>query len=496
MDVQSPPPPPPGFELIEPTSSARADTHRPANRGTAIAIVAGAVGTDLAMWSGRAGIGWAIGSTTAALAIALAARPTRRGALVLLAAVPVLGALCVVRASPWVVVPNVIAINGCLLLAATSASRGREFDLSLPRLLVRVCCLIEELVASFPWLRGVFPSREHGTPPPPDRHSRVIGLVLAVPVVITLAALLASADPVFASFFDLGLDAEKIAGHATFLVGGAWAMMALLRAAAATEDEHESTAHPSAAIGNVVLAAITVVFGLFAASRLLALTGTAEHIAETRGLTWAEHARSGFFQLLAVAAITLAVLLFVRGWSTSRDDRQHKVMQRLALIDVVLVIGIVVDAVYRLVGYENAYGLTVLRLYSMCFAIWIAVVFLIVGGSFLGSYDGRKWLTPMILTTALGALLTMNAINPEAVVAERNMTGPTKAGETDAYYLANDLDSDARPTIDRFLAELPAADQDIVRIEGCGDAAERPWYEFNLADRTGDRIERAWCRGG
>ena len=40
-----------------------------------------------------------------------------------------------------------------------------------------------------------------------------------------------------------------------------------------------------------------------------------------------------------------------------------------------------------------------------------------------------------IVALALAGLFVANAVNPEAIVARRNLSGPTRAGETDLVYL-------------------------------------------------------------
>ena len=54
------------------------------------------------------------------------------------------------------------------------------------------------------------------------------------------------------------------------------------------------------------LGALVVLFAGFVALQLTTLFGGERHVLETAGLTYAEYARSGFAQLLAVAALTLA----------------------------------------------------------------------------------------------------------------------------------------------------------------------------------------------
>lgn len=500
-DLASPPPRPVWWDATaaQPERAARpAAAHQePPSRWAVPAVVLGAVGTDLAMWTTGPGLAWTIGATSAAIAVLVGARPRRPAALVLLATVPVLAIWCTIRTSPWLIGPDIVAINLCLILGADLAGRGRWLDQSFARVVARVVLLAEDAWSAAPW---ILPTVRRS--PSPDRPRRnwapiIGGLAIGVPLVLVLAALLASADAVFASFFDLdlGIDGSVVLRHVVFVLGGAFAIVTLLRKASATVDPAlGAPERVSATVGTIVLGGVAGVFALYAASRVLALTGTAEHIATTRGLTWAEHARSGFFQLLAVAAITLVVLVTACGWCDRGNAAQTRLRKVLGLLIVVEILGIVVDAVHRLSGYEQAYGLTMLRLYSTWFAVWIAVVFVIVGIAVATDYRGRRWLTPTILTTALVSLLVLNMVNPEQIVAERNLTGPTKYGEADLGYLAGAMSDDVLPVIDRHLDDLDPSETVMLRESIC--LRERPsaqWFNPNTARAEGDRVVERWC---
>lgn len=492
------PPPPPTWWT---TTEERADPslyREPPTRGAVAAVVLGAAGTDLAVWASGPGLAWTIGATGAAVAVVIGARPRRRAALLLLAAVPVLAVWCSVRTSPWLIVPDVIAINLCLILGADLAGRGQWFDQSLARVAARLVQFVEDTFGAVAWIRPAI----RRSPAPGRRNWAPVlgGLAIGVPLVVVLGALLASADAVFASFVDVDLAASGSVAfrHVAAGLAGGLAVAAMLRKASATADpELSAPQRLSATVGNIVLAGVAGVFALYAASRVLALTGTAERIATTRGLTWADYARSGFFQLLAVAAITLFVLLTVCGWCDRGDAAQTRVRKVVGLLIVVEILGIVADAVHRLSGYEQAYGLTMLRWYSTGFALWLALVFGVVGVAIATDYRGRRWLTPTILTTALVALLVVNVANPERIVAGRNLTGPTRSGETDLGYLVEQLGDDALPVIDEHLDDL--ADDDLTTLRDALCPVDRPepqWFNPNLARADGDRIVERWCGAG
>ena len=65
----------------------------------------------------------------------------------------------------------------------------------------------------------------------------------------------------------------------------------------------------------MVLSGLALLYGLFAVAQLVASTGGDDRVQDTTGLTYAEYARNGFFQLLWAAAITIVVLLGLRALS-------------------------------------------------------------------------------------------------------------------------------------------------------------------------------------
>lgn len=496
--------PPPPHPTTGSSESERDDApspvarrHLPPTRWSVFAVLLGALGTDLAMWANGPGLAWTLGATAAAGAVAVGARPRRISSWLLVAAVPALAIWCTVRMSPWLIVPDLIAINVCLVLGADLGGRGHWFDQSFARVAVRLLTMVEDVVMGPAWLRPALRSHrdEDGGRPQRDWKPVIGGLVVVVPLVATLGLLLASADAVFASFFDLGVNWSTTLRHLGFLSLGGLAIAALLRKSAASAEPQLATAtRASATAGNIVLVGVAMVFALFSASRVLALTGTAERIATTRGLTWAEYARGGFFQLLAVAAITLVVLLVVCGSCDRGNGPQVRLRKIVGLVVVMEILGIVVDAIHRLSGYERAYGLTMLRLYSTGFALWIALVFVIVAVAIALDYRGRRWLSPVILLTLLVGVFVANVVNPEAVVTERNLSGPTRAGETDLTYLAVDLSADALPVLDDHLDGLDEQERSTLHNAVCWqDQHPHQWFNPNFSRDAATRIVERWC---
>jgi len=127
--------------------------------------------------------------------------------------------------------------------------------------------------------------------------------------------------------------------------------------------------------------------------------------------------------------------------------------------------------------YEQAYGLTRLRLLVAVCEVAIGTVFVMV--LVAGIRLNGAWIPRAVLGTAVVALLSLAALNPDRLIADRNIDRYQAHPERrlDTYYLGT-LSADAAPAFDR----LPEAHRNCVlrTIEGDlrrdGDA----WYEFNL----------------
>jgi hypothetical protein len=217
----------------------------------------------------------------------------------------------------------------------------------------------------------------------------------------------------------------------------------------------------------------------------------------TAGLTYAEYARSGFFQLLAVAVITLGVLLLLRAATELASPGQRATFTAVAEVAVALTVVVVVVAVRRLNLYEDAFGLTMLRLYSELFSYWIGVVFLFLGAALAGVGHGRGWLVGAAVAAGLALLLALNVANPEAVVARDQLDGTRQVRRIDIAYVAR-LSEDAIPTVATRAPGLdPAARADLrarlcaAEPDGVSPSRFTGWAAWNLGR---ERAERAVTR--
>ncbi|HKY76261.1 MAG TPA: DUF4173 domain-containing protein [Acidimicrobiia bacterium] len=468
---------------------------RSGDGGVVVGALLAGVSADLAVRSGG-GLSAAILVFVVAAAFLVVGRPSSWQSRGLFVVSATFGGFLALRSSPWLVPLDVLAIAALLVLGASLAGGGSIFDLPLSGLLARVVhALVHGVgapafaVRGLPWMRS-------GSGAEQQTWMAVLrGLGLAVPLLVVLGALLGSADILFARAFDFVPDLEDSIAHAVLIGLGAWGMAGLVRVAAATPPASVPQRFPllGGVEATVVLTSVIVLFAGFAVTQIVALAGGGRHVVETAGLTYAEYARSGFFQLVAVAAIALAVLLTVDAFTGSSTGRDRRRLVLLSEVVVALTLVVVVSALRRLDLYENAYGLTMLRLYAAVFVGWTGVSLLLLGAWILKG-GGRAWFPTAAVAAGLVVILALNIVNPEAVVVRRNVALAEETGRFDPGYVLW-LSDDAVPEMVRTLPRLPATVQANLLSVICSSPPRttRGWAAWNAAHRAADDARRQVC---
>ena len=173
-------------------------------------------------------------------------------------------------------------------------------------------------------------------------------------------------------------------------------------------------------------------------------------------LSYAEYARRGFFELTAVAGLSLPLLLLAE-WLLNKDDRRGvRTFRVLAAVVVALLCVIVASALFRMRLYVSAYGLTEQRLYVTAFMLWLAVVFGWLAATVLRGR--REGFAAGALGAGLASIVILNLINPDALIARSNLARAGGPGPFDAVYVAG-LSADALPLVVAALPALAPAEQ-------------------------------------
>ena len=474
-DDPTPPPPPvpPVPPIPGPGAWPDVSTVEPADTRVLLAIAAASVGTDLAIRSEIAGVAGALLPIVVVAGLVASGRVANRRAWPLLAAVPLLGIWLVARMN-WLLPLDILASCAVLVVAASYARGGDPLDLTIPGTIGRGIHAflhgILGIVFPFSALRGR------------GNVALIRGIALGAPLLLVLGMLLGSADPVFASFFHVPEDAGDLLGHAVLLVIGAWGASGLLRMASG--EPYDVRPEPSRPLGRVealtVLGGVVAIFAAFTVSQLVTVIGGADYVRRTAGLSYAEYARNGFFQLLAAATITLGVLLALRATVQDAKERTFLVLSEVA---VVLTLLLVAGAVRRLGLYEQAYGLTSLRLVSTAFAVWIGIVFVLLGVSLTGKVrPDKQWFVPVAAAVAIVGLLGLNVANPDAWIVRRNVDRFGATDKLDVLHLVQ-LSDDAVPALLEARDRMSAENATLVEQRVCAGerTADGGFWAFNFS---------------
>ncbi|MET7875380.1 DUF4153 domain-containing protein [Micromonospora profundi] len=390
-------------------------------------------------------------STAAAAAPAVAtARPDATGApgraaqAAWAAATVALVAVGTVRAAGWLFVL-------CLLAAAVTATLAVTGGRTPLGMLVAATLPPAAAVRAMPWaVRGL-----HRTGPVGPGIGRIITSLAVSAGLLTLFGLLfASADAVFADLVSGLLPDISFAGLFNWLMRLGIVGMGLLAGAylvnrppdlASLRATPGRPAHRLEWILPLVL--LDALFTVFVLVQLTVFFGGAGHVLRTAGLTYAEYARGGFWQLLAVTALTLLVIA-VAARRAPKATRADRILVRVLLGALtVLSLVVVASALYRMQVYADAYGATRLRLFVATVELWLGLLFVLVAVAV--ARLRADWLPRLVIGTAVLALLGLALVNPDRLIADRNVDRYLETGRLDVSYLSG-LSADAVPALDRL----------------------------------------------
>ncbi|MBF6339378.1 DUF4173 domain-containing protein [Nocardia abscessus] len=463
------------------------------------ALVSGLAAAILIHWD-RPGIGWVLAAAIAASAVFLVDRNARenvtdttteasedakpapeRPAVVgyvwnagrLWWATVALALLAVgaVRAAGWLFALCVLAacVAGSLAVVGRRSANGILYDTLAVGL---------EAVAAVPWAYAGAVRARAGKPTP--------GLRLGLSVAVTLALLavfvplLGSADAMFAALLEtVTPDVEMpsmVRWVVLFVVVALGALGAMYVLAGPPP--------PAAAVAGgrtlrrtewaLPVGALAILFAAFVATQFVALFGGDDYVQDTSGLTYAEYARTGFWQLSAVTVLTLAVLLIVLRWAAQDTAADRWWLRGLLTAVSLLALVIVASALGRMWTYQQAYGFTVLRLLVEACELWLGLVYVLVLIAVVRLH--RAWLPRAVLGTAMATLLVLAVLDPERLIADENIDRWQQGKSLDTEYLLT-LSPDILPAIDRLPEPLRAD----VHARLRADLDEDTWQSWNLS---------------
>ena len=422
-------------------------------------------------------------------AVITAARPrpwTTESAIAAFLALALLSMVIVIDAG-WVLAFDVIF--GCGL-ASYSVVGGRTFS-DVGRACVR-------FVGRLPDAFGLAFSPAAHTLAPLVRgrarpHAR--GLLLGGILIVVFGGLLISADAAYReialSAFTPDVDGWMLPARAGVL----FFVMLLGASLIAAGTRYAGPPAPSSRANDILgslrrsdwaipLVALDLLFGSFVALQVAVLFGGRHHVLETAGLSFAEYARQGFFQLVFVAAATLAVVAAAVTWSRTKTRRDRMALRLLLGLLCLLTLAILASALKRLNLYVDVYGATRLRVSVHATILWLGGIFILVIAA--GATWRGRWLPRAALFFTGMGLIAFTLSNPEAAIARQNVELFRETGDLDALYVTT-LGPDAVPQLARLPEPVRSC---LLEDEMAALGNDAAWPAFNFSrDRAKEVLE-------
>jgi hypothetical protein len=467
---------------------------RPASQASVMALLVAAVVAALSVPLDRGGVGWFV-TAVAGVAALIVAR------VVPDPVPPTTGPPPLVRRDPhaptkdrffWAATTVALLAVGtfraagwlyflCLCTAVVTGALAVAGGRSLRGMIVAVLMAPVAGFRSLAWMRrGMTTARRAGGG---GKSLRVASTVaVSVALLVVFGSLFASADAAFADLISKampGINASTIIRWifvflvTAFVLGGA----AFLRAAPPdlSRLDRPGTRRVARLEWAIPLTLLVLLFAMFVGVQLTVLFGGSEHVMVTEGLTFAEYARGGFWQLLVVTGLTLVVLAGAARWAP-RDTKTDRVLIRTVLGALaVLTLVIVASSLHRMDVYADTYGLTRLRVLVAVCEVWLGAVFVLI--LIAGIRLTGLWLPRAVVAAGVLALLSLAGANPDRLIADRNIARYEQTNRIDTYYLST-LSADAVPALDRLTGE----NRDCVLVPIANDLKENEddWRGWNL----------------
>lgn len=323
------------------------------------------------------------------------------------------------------------------------------------------------------------------------------GIGAALPVMLLFGSLFGDADPFFQQTMSsvLRIDLARVARHLTVIGVLTWITTGALRGVLWREGglprpilPPGGRVPPGAILGFV--GGIAALFALFVGFQARELFLDSAAFQALTGVTIADYARGGFFELLAVAVLTLPMLLGAEWLLAKGEGGDARWFHRLTAA-VLMLLGLVLASAYqRLLLYRDYYGMTEDRFYALVFMTYLALVCAWFAATVLR--DRRSRFVPGVLAGGYAVLFFLNLVNPDAVVARVNLQRAGDGAPLDVAYLGR-LSADAVPTILGAVQDLPPAERCLLveSVRSRWGLASKPGGDWNLSRQSAARAVAA-----
>ena len=334
------------------------------------------------------------------------------------------------------------------------------------------------------------------------------GILITLPIVAVFTALLASADLVFnqrvKDFFDVSNSGSFFNYAFRIFIILLWAYLlagTFIHASSKSQDEkllgdEKPIIKPFVGFTEsaIVLGSVSFLFLLFVIIQFRYFFGGNVNIG-VKGYSYSQYARSGFNELVAVAFLSLVMILGLSTVTKRENNFQKRLYSGLSIAIVALVM-VILDSAFQRVGLAiDWHGFSRLRVYPQIFMIWVAILFVAV--VVLEILRKERYFAFAAVIAAIGFATSLSLFNVDDAIVRYNILRATQKRNFNVSYLTT-LSLDAIPALaDKFSdASLPtkihegigAALYCHLRNDPIENTADDDWRSFNLSRWNAQKV--------
>lgn len=181
---------------------------------------------------------------------------------------------------------------------------------------------------------------------------------------------------------------------------------------------------------------------------------------------YSSYARRGFFQLVTVVVLNVAIILFF-----NKKSEKSKLKSALSTLMTIISINMSVTSIYKMYLYINEFGITRLRFVTTAFMIFIIITLVMIIFSLWRKIDIFKY--SMIIGSII--YLSLNFCNVDKIIATVNIE--SKGDKVDMEYITT-LSLDSQDVVLRAYNEGKI---NYTQLKLYKDQKKNTskWYEFN-----------------
>lgn len=211
----------------------------------------------------------------------------------------------------------------------------------------------------------------------------LIGIGVAIPVLLIVVPLLMASDDAYKGFIEMLFDNIALT-LVEFVIGIVIAIMVTTYCLTLKKEDSKTTEIKNlGGVENAIiisfLSVISVCYLTYLFSQLAYFFSAFKgFLPKDYKFTYAEYARKGFFEMCAIAGINLVLILIVYIISKKKDGKLNIASRLFCVFIGLFTLLIITTAISKMVLYIDAYGMTVLRITTSAFMVFLGVVFIAV----------------------------------------------------------------------------------------------------------------------